>query len=244
MHFAVMGDCRPANYVNTASGAAAAYPTQIITRIFSEIVGRNPDFALFSGDMVYTVNPPDGTAAGAQIDLFLSARNQLDRPFAAALGNHEDSDGVDVPVFQQKLGQPLTYFGFTIHTQKGDVRFTVPDDTYWDSRQLTWVQSELSSSAPYHIVLKHYPSDSTENDETTFKQLIAQYPPTLILEGHSHTYDKPHPNEMVLGTAGAPLANSAPGYGYAIVDQLSSGKFQVSVYDEGTNALTDQWTTP
>jgi hypothetical protein len=136
------------------------------------------------------------------------------------------------------------YYGFTVHTRFGDVRFTVADDTYWDSRQLAWITGELSSSAPYHVVLKHQPSDSTDNDETTFKQIIAAHKPTLIIAGHSHTYDRPHNNELTLGTAGAPLASGAPGYGYAMVDQTSTGKLQVTVYDSSSNAQIHQWTAP
>lgn len=243
MHFAVLGDCRPADYVNDAAQVASVYPTSIIKQIFGEIAGRDPQFALFSGDVVYTFNPPDGSSAAAQIDQFLQGRNLLDRPFAPALGNHEDTDGVDVTVWKQKFNQPLIYYGFTVHTAQGDARFTVADDTYWDSSQLDWIAGELASSARYHIVLKHQPTNSRDNDEAAFNTIISQHPPTLILAGHSHTYDRPKTNELVLGTAGAPLVQGAQ-YGYAMVDQLSSGKLQVTVYSAASDAVLHQWTAP
>jgi len=241
LHFAVLGDCRPATDQNNAAQAAAAYPTAIIKKIFGQIAARDPQFALFSGDVVYTYNPPDSSSAAAQIDQFLQGRNLLDRPFVPALGNHEDTDGINLPVWKQKFNQPLVYYGFTIHTPHGDVRFTVADDTYWNDQQLDWIDSELSSSARYHILLKHQPSDSRDNDETRFKSIISQHRPTLILTGHSHTYDRPHTNELVLGTAGAPLVQGAQ-YGYAMVDQLASGDFQVTVYSSSSNAVIHQWT--
>ena len=245
LHFAVLGDCRPAGYVNDPSQVPAKYPTAIVTQIFQRIVARDPDFALFSGDVLYTFNPPDGGSGAAQIDQFLSARDLLDRPFAPALGNHEDDDTVNIPVWSQKF-RVLQYYSFTVHTNAGDVQFIVADDTYWNSTQLNQIKTWLSSSAPYHIVLKHHPTDSSEITETTWQQIVAQYPPTLVLTGHSHTYDHPHPNELVLGTAGAPLANAAPGYGYAMVDQIAGGGFQVSAYvtDSSGDNLIDQWTVP
>jgi hypothetical protein len=240
LHFTVTGDCRPSNYVNDASQVAAAYPTQVITQLFNQMGALDPQFTVFTGDVVYTYNPPDTTSAAAQIDLFLQASQAIDRPLAPAMGNHDDVDGTP-SVWSQKFNENA-YYGFTVHTTPGDVRFTVTDDTYWDSRQLAWVGQELSNGAPYHIVVKHHPSDSTDNDNTQFNTLVSQTPPTLILSGHEHLYRKLMPRELVLGEGGAPLAQSAHSYGFAMIDELSDGSgFQVTVYNSDTDAPTDQW---
>jgi hypothetical protein len=254
LRFTVFGDCRPVNPVEDPSTILSVYPTAVATRMFQAMAGQNPQFGVFTGDVVYVDSKNSTASASPQIDQFLQARSAFDRPIAPALGNHDVYYGVR-DIWSGKFvgtlggdpsqGAPLpAYYSFTVHSGAGDALFVVLDDTQWDSRQSAWAAGALAASAKYKIVVKHHPTDTTDLDATSvadIQSVITNAHTTLVLTGHEHNYAHRKANELVLGTAGAPLARSAPGNGYALVTQQDDGSLAVAVYTNDTNLPVDQW---
>ena len=68
--------------------------------------------------------------------------------------------------------------------------------------------------------------------------IIAKYPYTLLITGHSHTWDtsaRTRAKEVLVGNGGAPLTNSSKDYGYAVMAQRSDGAIVSDMYDYQTN---------
>ncbi len=63
---------------------------------------------------------------------------------------------------------------------------------------------------------------------------MAQYPYTLSIVGHDHTYSRAG-RELLVGNGGAPLG-SAVNFGYALVKRRSDGAVAVDMYDYQSNA--------
>jgi hypothetical protein len=64
---------------------------------------------------------------------------------------------------------------------------------------------------------------------------------------YEHLTAKDSGRAVIIGTGGAPLQNvsTLPGafafYGYAMIDQLTNGNLQVSVYDSSSDLLMQRW---
>src|SRR6185437_13466465 len=67
LRFAIVGDTRPPNEDDTAN-----YPTAIITKIWQDVAGAQPMFAISTGDYMFAST--SGSQASAQLDLYLGAR--------------------------------------------------------------------------------------------------------------------------------------------------------------------------
>ena len=63
--------------------------------------------------------------------------------------------------------------------------------------------------------------------------IISQYPYTLLIVGHSHTYGhySSPPREVILGNGGAPLTSSSKNYGYGVFSQQADGSIVGDEYD-------------
>jgi len=253
--FGIVGDTRPANEDDTAN-----YPTAIIDKIWADIAGANVDFAISTGD--YQFSNPTGTQAAAQIDLYMAARAHYAGKVYPAMGNHEctgytasncgsgNADGItnNYTAFMTKMlapiGQSLPYY---------TIRFDAPDSSYtaklvviaanaWDSTQASWLTQQLAQPTTYTFVVRH--EDRTANTApgvTPSETIINQYPLTMRIVGHTHTYrhyasDK----EIVCGNGGAPLT-SGMNYGYGVLELLSNGAIQFTEYDYQSNAVIDQF---
>ena len=253
--FAIVGDTRPANEDDTAH-----YPTPIITKIWQDIATSAPDFAVSTGD--YQFSNPSNSQAAAQLDLYMTARAQFPNKLYPAMGNHEctgytasncgtgNTDGVtkNYTAFMSRMITPL---GFTLPYYS--VKFAAPDNSWsaklvviaanaWDSSQSTWLDGALAEPTTYTFVVRH--EDRTANTApgvTPSETIIKQYPITMRIVGHTHTYTHyASDKEVVCGNGGAPLT-SGTNYGYGIVERLADGKIQFTEYDYTTNAVSDQF---
>jgi predicted phosphodiesterase len=113
------------------------------------------------------------------------------------------------------------------------------------SAWLTRTLSDADSRATYTIVARHHPEgDTSIAANASIMQIIRSHKFALLLTGHTHAYTHQtvdQGRDMVLGNGGAPLISSGTFNGYTVIDQLASGRLQVTVYDVSTHASMDQW---
>ena len=253
LHFGLTGDTRPPS-CNDTSG----YPSAIINGIADQFKKENAQFALDLGDHMFVCDYTLATAQ-AQMQLYQTAQARYPGTWFMTMGNHEcshspclkGSQNANYVAFMDALAPiaSLPYYSFDVKTEKGLATFVIVADNAWDSTQASWLESTLStadSKATYTIVARHHPQDDTSVPTNADSlQIIRKHKLSLLLTGHSHQYEHQTADaarDLVLGTGGAPLVASGSGAfnGYALVDQLSSGELQVSVYDVG-GTLHDRW---
>ena len=250
LKFGIVGDTRPPNCDQTTS-----YPTAIITGIVDQMAQKNVQFGLDLGDHMYVCNGGQ-SAANTQMGYYMQAIARLSRTFFMTQGNHECSSTPCLPgstnpnhvVFMNALA-PISsspYYSFNVQTSLGLATFVVIADNSWSTTQQTWLDQTLATAdtaARYTIVVRHHPqADTSVADNSANMAIIRKHKFSLMLAGHSHLYRHETVDggrDIVLGTGGAPLSGSF--YGYAIIEQLASGKLQVSVYDMSSQAPVDVW---
>jgi hypothetical protein len=255
--FAVVGDTRPANEDDTSS-----YPTAIIDTIYQDIakVSPMPPFVLGTGDYQYA--NPTGTQGATQVGYYKTALGYYSGVFFAGMGNHEctgytdsncgsgNSDGItnNYTAFLTTLrgsSSAPPYYSVNIDaTDKSwTAKFVFVAANAWDSTQSSWLSSTLAVSTTYTFIIRHEPaSANTAPGVTPAESIMASYPYTLSIVGHSHEYyHSSGSREVVIGNGGAPISTSQD-YGYALVTQLSTGDIQVAMYDYKTNAVDTSFT--
>ncbi|HVO31721.1 MAG TPA: metallophosphoesterase, partial [bacterium] len=251
LSFAIVGDTRPPTIDDTAN-----YPTAIIDRIYQDLQSESPRpaFAITTGD--YQFSRTTGSEAGKQIDLYLQAQAAFANPVFHAMGNHECTGATDsnctgtaatsnhnYAAFLSKMIQPhgLThpYYSWKISATDGSwtAKFVVVAANAWDSAQATWLDQTLSENTTYTFVIRHEADYAgTAPGVKPSGQILAQHKYTLLLVGHTHTFDWiPAKREMVVGLGGAPLTGSID-YGYVVGRSRSDGAIQFAVYDYKTHA--------
>jgi hypothetical protein len=149
---------------------------------------------------------------------------------------------------QQLSGQTLPYYRFDVETGSGKAVFLVVADDAWNADQETWLKAQLDDAdahAKYTFVSKHHPYGNT--DQPAFQaiyDLVTAHKYTLFLTSHSHAYKHPvaAPRAVVMGLGGAPIDNSGDAWwGYLTVTQCSDDRIQVTVYDQATGNVRDQF---
>lgn len=243
--FAVVGDTRPPN-VDDTSG----YPTAIATKIFQDIESMSPKpaFGVSTGDYMYA-QPGNGQAA-PQVNMYVTARANFTNIMFPAMGNHEctgyttsncgsgNSDGVTenyttfLSQMLQPLGQTNPYYSININSTSGawTAKFVFIAANAWDSTQQSWLQTTLAQQTTYTFIMRHESaSANTAPGVTPSEQIMAQYPYTLAIVGHTHTYEKSGAKEVIFGNGGAPISGGS--YGFGLVTQRSDGTIQVDDYD-------------
>jgi hypothetical protein len=112
----------------------------------------------------------------------------------------------------------------------------------WDSTQAAWLDTTLAAPTTYTFVIRHEPNlDTTAPGVSPSKTIIARHPMTLLITGHTHTYEHiKSDHEVICGNGGAPLTSSF-NYGYAVVELLAAGTLQFTEYDYTTRAMVDQF---
>ncbi|HUJ60369.1 MAG TPA: metallophosphoesterase [Kofleriaceae bacterium] len=257
--FAVVGDTRPPN-MDDVNG----YPTGVITAIWGDVQAVHPDFAISTGDYMFATSstPPTSSTVDKQLDLYLGARAQYTNAVFAAMGNHEctgatasncgpgSADGVtfNMAEYQKRMLAPLgiTLPYFTIPFAASDGSWTAKlvfvAANAWNPTQSAWLDGALAQPTTYTFVIRHESDDTTETPGVAPSEtLIAKYPFTLKIVGHTHTYEHDAANhEIIVGNGGAPLT-SGTNYGYVIVERLDSAVIQVTAYDYQTNAVHQQF---
>jgi hypothetical protein len=260
LSFAVVGDTRPPSDNDTAN-----YPTAVITKIWQDVeaFSPRPAFGISTGDYMFAYASGSGSGAGPQLDLYLGARKSFTNIVFPAMGNHEctgavasncgagNADGITINynAFLTKMLAPIgqTKPYYTIHINgTGNAwtsKFVFIACNAWDSTQSSWLSGELAKPSTYTFVVRHEGSIATTGPcVTPSASIIAQYPLTLLIVGHTHTFAYyPSEKQVVVGNGGAPLTGNV-NYGYVIVEQQPSGSLLLREFDYATNASQQTYT--
>jgi hypothetical protein len=254
LRFAVVGDTRPPTVDDTAG-----YPSAIITKIWQDVEGDAPPFAVATGDYMYVGNTNE---QNPQLDLYFAARRGYSGPLYAALGNHECDtatesncgsgtlNGASVNFFPRNykafLDRMVTPVGATVPWYL--VRVSGPGFTAkivivaanaWVDEQAAWLETVMSEPSDYTFVVRHEPSSAYQAPGTDPSQaIIDRHPYTLLLVGHSHRYARVHPREVIIGNGGAPLTGPSQ-YGYAIVRRRADGTVELTAYEYQQRQVMD-----
>lgn len=247
LYFAVVGDTRP-----VAMDDVADYPVAVVSKIYAtmDALLPRPTFAVSTGDYQYTSR--SGNTGPAQVDLYLAARAAFRGVLFPAMGNHEctgltssncgseNTDGMTgaYRAYLTKLlvpiGQTAPYYEVDVDSKDGSwtskLVFIAPNA--WTSDQATWFDRAMTRPTTYTFVIRHEGSNATAAPGVTpSEQILAAYPYTLAICGHTHTYDHPKRREVIVGNGGAPLVSSTKGYGFAVLSQQPDGSIAVDMID-------------
>lgn len=253
LSFAVVGDTRP-----PSEDDIAAYPTAVITKIWQDVEGQNPRpaFALTTGD--YQFSNPFSNGATAQLKLYLQARSAFTNVAFPAMGNHEctggtasncgqgNKDGItnNYSAFLQMLlgpiNKPLPYYEIDINgvNNAWTAKFLFVAANAWDATQSTWLDTAMAKATTYTFVVRHEGSIATTAPGVTPSAgIMAKHPYTLLIAGHTHTYEYfAKERQVIVGNGGAPLTNNV-NYGYVIARQRMDNAIEFSEYDYSTNVV-------
>ena len=257
--FAVVGDTRPSN-----EDDLAGYPTAVITKIWADVEASSPhpDFAISTGDYMFAGPNTVPSTVDKQLDLYLGARAQFTNATFPVIGNHECTgatasncgagarDGITLN-YAEFMRRMLIPHGIT--TPYYAIAFAASDDSWtmklvfvagnaWSDTQAAWLDGALAAPTTYTFVVRH--ESSIVNNApgvVPSEAILARYPVTLRIVGHTHTYAHyATRHEVICGNGGAPLS-SGFGFGYAIIERLASGAIQLTERDSTTNAVVDQF---
>jgi hypothetical protein len=249
LYFAVIGDTRPP-VINDTS----AYPTPIITKIYSDLeaLSPRPAFAVSTADYLFSTG--NGTQAIPQIDLYLTARSKFSNIVFPTMGNHEctgavtsncgtgNTDGLtkSYSAFLSKLLAPIgqTKPNYVIDIKAPDSSWTSKlvfvAGNAWSPSDAVWLDSVLSQPTTYTFIVRHEPKAASNAPGCKASEAImAKHPYTLAIVGHTHTYGKTGPRQVTIGNGGAPLTGGAS-YGFGLLQQRADGAIQVDMVDYAT----------
>jgi hypothetical protein len=259
LYFAVIGDTRPADDNDTT-----AYPTSIITKIYSDIQNispSSPPFVIGTGD--YQFDDPGSGNQATQLGYYNTARGGYSGVFWPVMGNHEcdgytasncasgcpsgDTCGggsntenflVWQSLFLTPIGVTDPWYSRTITATDGSwtAHFIFVALNYWNTTQQSWLQTQLATSATYTFVIHHEGSTAGSPTALATVESMEKGHETLSIVGHSHEwqYNSSVP-EVIIGNGGAPLATSNQTYGYTIFNRQPNGNIMVTAYDYSTN---------
>jgi hypothetical protein len=246
LFFTAVGDTRPANEDDTSG-----YPTAIIDQIYSDIAALSPQplFSVSTGD--YQFSNPSGTQSSAQIELYLAARAKFPGVFFPAMGNHEctgatasncgsgNTDGLTtnynnfLSMLLAPIKQTSPYYSIEIDAADGSwtSKFVFIAANAWDSGQSSWLSGVMAKATTYTFVLRHESTGTSGPPGVSpSDSIISGFPYTLLIVGHTHTYEHPSTKEVLFGNGGAPLTGSN-NYGYGLFSQRSDGAIVVDAID-------------
>ncbi len=246
--FAVVGDTRPPTW-DDVSG----YPTSQITKIYEDIAALDPRpmFVIGTGDYQFS-STGSGSTAFQQLAMYAKARASFPGPFFPAMGNHECTGRTDsncalsgsgttpnLAAFMSTLLAPIRqnkpYYSLHVNAADGSwtSKFVFVAANAWDASQQSWLASALSQPTTYTFLVRHEPHDAfgAPPGVAASEALLEQYPYTLCIVGHSHTYGHygDAPKEVLFGNGGAPLASKD--YGFGLFARRSDGAIVVDAVD-------------
>jgi hypothetical protein len=250
LRFTVIGDTRPASVDDLAG-----YPTAVIDALYQDIAKLQPAalFSVSTGD--YQFSTPYGNEASSQLNLYLAARAKFPGPFFPAMGNHECTGGTasncgpgntngmtdNYNQFMAMMLGPIQktkpYYSINIDASDGSwtSKFVFVAANAWDSGQDSWLQQTMAQKTTYTFVVRHESSYVTETPGVSPSDAIINASAyTLLIVGHSHTYEHRGGKEVLFGNGGAPLSGSL-NYGYGVFSQRQDGAIVVDAMDYQTN---------
>jgi hypothetical protein len=252
--FAAVGDTRPPSWDDVPG-----YPTTQITRIYQDIAALQPmpSFVIGTGDYQFS-STGSGSTAPQQLAMYAQARAAFSGPFFPAMGNHEctggtasncvaGSDGTGTANFRSfisillaPLHQTSPYYEIHVDAADGSwtAKLVIVAANAWDGTQQAWLASTLAQPTTYTFVVRHEPHDASPAPPgvAASEAILAQYPYTLCIVGHSHTYGHHDgsPKEVLFGNGGAPLASKD--YGFGLFARRADGAIVVDAIDWLTGA--------
>jgi hypothetical protein len=255
--FGVVGDTRPVNVDDTAN-----YPTAVVGQIWTDVQAASPHpaFAISTGD--YMQASTTGWQQGPQLEAYLGTRAVFDGVVYAAMGNHEcngDTQSNCGP--GTELGETRNYTEYLakLVTPIGESRpyfverFAATDHSWtaklvfiaanaWSAAQGAWLDTTLGEPTTYTFVVRHEPSASFHAPGVIPSDtIIARHPHTLLIFGHTHTYEHlAGEPAIIVGNGGAPLSSDVD-YGYVVVARQPSGNIAVTSYEYATNTVIDSF---
>ena len=228
LQFAIVGDTRPASFNDTPG-----YPTAIITQIWQAVESEQVPFAVMTGDYMFAA----GADCTKQLDIYLGARNQFSKTAFPAMGNHECTGATDsncgqgnkngitanYTAFLAKmlapLGQKLPYYAIDVNATDGSwtSKFVFVAGNAWDQGQASWLMGVMAKPTTYTFVVRHESSlATTAPGVSPSDAIVHQFPGTLLLVGHTHTFAYyATAKQVITGNGGAPLSGASP-YGYVV----------------------------
>ena len=252
LNFIVFGDVRA-----PATNSTSHWPAQIVQSIFTQGMSHSPQFFVATGDYYFANDASDVQAQG---NMLLSLEQQIapHLTFFHVMGNHECNNATNsncpnanetpnVQFYMQYLGNDPNnpYFSVNVATSLGLAKFVFIAANAWSSQQQSWLQQTLAQPTTYTFIVRHEAAGvGTGNSApgtTPSEQIIAQYPYTLELLGHDHTYRHLAANRVISGNGGAPL-ESGGSYGFLQVQQQSNGNITATEYEESSGMPSDSWT--
>ena len=252
LHFGVTGDTRPPT-VNDVNN----YPTAIITSIADRFQASAVQFVVETGNHSYANSLQ---SAQVQMALYTQATKHFANPWYLSEGNHDcwnqptalclpGSQAPSFLAFMQALApvSRVPYYTFHVRTPHGRATFVVIAGNSWDATQAAWLEKTLAiadRNAKYTMVVSNHPLDDAFFPPAgAISAIVRQHKFALFMSDSLAMY-RHHPNarDFILGLGGAPLANGQGFYGYGIVDQLSSGRLQVSIFDLRSGNIVGAWT--
>ena len=215
-----------------------------------------PPFVVSTGD--YQYSNPTGSQANAQVNLYLGARGSYTGIQFPAMGNHEctgatasncgtgNANGITtnynafMSLMLAPLQKTLPYYVIHVASTTGawTSKFVFVAANAWDSTQSTWFDTAMQEQTTYTFVVRHEAVDAnTAPGVTPSEAIMAKYPYTLAIVGHSHEYShtSENPKAVIIGNGGAPIS-SGQNYGYGVFTQRTDGSIQVDMMDYETNA--------
>lgn len=163
------------------------------------------EFVVLLGDNLYGSQAPRDFVNKFEIPYGPLLRMGI--PFYAALGNHDDPDNRNYPLFNMG-GQ--RYYTFT----KGPARFFVFDTNSLDPPQLDWLENALKASTDaWKIAVFHHPlySDGDRHGpnlplRVVLEPLFVRYGVNVAFSGHEHIYERLKPQKgvayFIVGSSG------------------------------------------
>lgn len=179
--------------------------------VFAEIEKYDPDFIVMTGDLAY----PSGRYEDFQTHFLEPLAPILAAvPVFPAMGNHDaETDGGQayLDLFSLPHNNPERserYYSF----DAGPIHFTVLDSSQPEllrdpeTKQLRWLDTDLGATQqPWKIVVFHHPPyasglyrGSDKEIRNAIEPILTQHGVDLVLNGHSHTYQRSYPQRGVV----------------------------------------------
>lgn len=255
--FAIVGDTRPA-----FKEATNAYPTAIISKIWLDVaqLPQPVPFALTTGDYIFA--KPESAQSAPQLDLYLKAQAAYGGQVWHAMGNHECTSATASNCGPYGIdGMTLSYKNFIkkmvaptgVNEAYYMVQYRAKDKAWtakivviaanaWSDQQGFWLHAAMSQPTTYTIVLRHESSMATSAPGVTPSQsIIGKYPYTMLIVGHTHTYQYLQgQREVIVGNGGAPLT-SGKNYGYVVVRQRPDTALEFRAFEYMNQLQTDKF---
>ena len=242
----------------TTSGGPKDIITKIFQDI--EAQSPHPPFILATGDYQFS-STGSSSVAQQEVGIYMTARGNYNGAFFPAMGNHEcgvgngcsgstqcncgpNNSGGATPNYNEFMSQMLgpisqsnPYYSFNVNASDNSgwtAKFVITAANAWDSNQQSWLQTTMAVKTTYTFIVRHEASDATPplpDGVAAIDAVIANFPYTLMINGHAHTYYYywGNPNKVTIGNGGAPLTSKT--YGFGIISQRCDGAIVGDMYD-------------